>query len=99
MTKREIGRIGRRGTYVIPAALRRQFGLDEGALVVAEARPEGILVRPAVAMPTESYSAEQRAAFLLENATDAEDYAAARAEVAAMGLDADRIPHQPPVGA
>lgn len=98
MARSETGRVGKRGVFVIPAALRRRFGLEEGALVIAEERPDGILLRPAVAMPTEVYTPERRAAFLLENAVDAGDYAAAREAVRAMGLDPDRIPHEPPAG-
>ncbi|MGH2374595.1 MAG: AbrB/MazE/SpoVT family DNA-binding domain-containing protein, partial [bacterium] len=44
-------RIGKRGTVVIPADLRRRYGIGEGSLVVAEAQPDGILIRPAVAVP------------------------------------------------
>ena len=49
-------RVGKRGTIVIPAALRRRFGIEEGSLVIAEDREEGILIRPAVAVPLESYT-------------------------------------------
>ena len=49
-------RVGKRGTMVIPAALRRRFGIEEGSLVIAEAREEGILIRPAIALPLESYT-------------------------------------------
>ena len=35
-------RVGKRGTVVIPAALRRRFGIEEGSLVIAEDREEGI---------------------------------------------------------
>jgi bifunctional DNA-binding transcriptional regulator/antitoxin component of YhaV-PrlF toxin-antitoxin module len=34
-------RVGKRGTIVLPANLRRRFGLDEGALVIAEANENG----------------------------------------------------------
>lgn len=96
MGSSETGRVGKRGTLVIPASLRRRFGLNEGALVIAEERPEGILIRPAVAIATETYPPERKAAFLLENAVDAADYAAARDDVRRMGLDPDRIPHGRP---
>lgn len=92
----ETGRVGKRGTFVIPAALRRRFGLEEGALVIAEERADGILIRPAIAMATETYSPERKAAFLLENAIDSKDYQAAREAVRAMGLDPARIAHSPP---
>ena len=98
MSARETGRIGRRGSFVIPASLRRAFGLDEGTLVIAEARPEGILLRPALAVPLETYAPEQRAAYLLETAVDEVDYQAARDVVRVMGLDPDVIPHVRPDG-
>jgi hypothetical protein len=67
--------------------------------VVVEVRDDGILIRPAVAMPVEIYTPERRAEFLLTNAVDAEDYARAIEEVRQMGLDPATIPHQPPDGA
>jgi AbrB family looped-hinge helix DNA binding protein len=98
MSSSETGRVGRRGAFVIPATLRKRFGLDEGALVIAEARPEGILLRPALAVPLETYSPEQRAAYLLETAVDESDYRGARKAVQQMGLDPDAIPHTKPHG-
>jgi AbrB family looped-hinge helix DNA binding protein len=92
-------KVGKRGTVVIPAALRRRFGLDEGSLVVVEVRDEGILIRPAVTMPVEIYTPERRAEFLLSNAVDGENYARAAEAVRQMGLDPATIPHQPPPGA
>src|SRR5215204_4706309 len=72
-------RVGKRGTVVIPAALRRRFGIEEGSLVIVEDREEGILIRPAAAVPLESYTPERRAEFLLSGAVDEEDYARANA--------------------
>ena len=89
-------RVGKRGTVVIPAALRRRFGIEEGSLLIAEDREEGILIRPAVAVPLESYSQERKAEFLLSNAVDVEDYARAEEEVRKMGLDPDAIAHHKP---
>ena len=89
-------RVGKRGTVVIPAALRRRFGIEEGSLVIAEDREEGILIRPAVAVPLESYSQERKAEFLLSNAVDVEDYARAEEEVRKMGLDPATIAHRKP---
>lgn len=90
------GRIGKRGTLVIPAPLRKRFGLQEGDLVVTEERPDGILIRPAVAVPVEVYSRERVAEFLLNNAVDVEDYEAALREVRDMGLDPEQIAHERP---
>jgi AbrB family looped-hinge helix DNA binding protein len=89
-------RVGKRGTIVVPAALRKRYGLDEGALVIAEERDEGILLRPAIAFPVEIYTPERRAELLLNNAVDSDDYQGAAAEVRSLGLDPDTIPHQPP---
>jgi AbrB family looped-hinge helix DNA binding protein len=96
VTGPETGRVGKRGTLVIPAALRRRFGLNEGALIIAEERPDGILIRPAIAIATETYTPERKAAFLLENAVDADDYASAKEAVRRMGLDPARVPHGRP---
>jgi AbrB family looped-hinge helix DNA binding protein len=92
----ETSKVGKRGTIVVPAVLRRKFGIEEGRLIVAEERPDGILIRPAVAMPVEIYSPERRAEFLLSNAVDAADYKAAVAEVKKMGLNPSRIAHRKP---
>lgn len=93
----ETSKVGKRGAVVIPAALRRRFGIEEGSLVVAEATDEGILIRPAVVMPLEVYTPERKARFLLENATDAEDYArAARVVRDELGLDPDALGVEPP---
>jgi bifunctional DNA-binding transcriptional regulator/antitoxin component of YhaV-PrlF toxin-antitoxin module len=40
---------------VIPAALRKQFGIEEGTLVLAEAHDGGVLFRPAIALPADEY--------------------------------------------
>ena len=60
-------KIGKRGAVVIPAGLRRKYGFEEGSLVVAEAREEGVLLRPAVTLPLERYSPERKAEFLLNS--------------------------------
>lgn len=44
-------RVGKRGTLVLPARLRRRLGIDEDSLLVAEELAGGILLRPAVAVP------------------------------------------------
>ncbi len=94
----KVSKVGKRGTIVLPAKLRRRFGIEEGSLIVAEEREEGVLIRPAVALPVEVYTPERRAEFLLSNAVDAKDYARAREEVRKMGLDPAKIPHRKPAG-
>ena len=94
----ESSRIGKRGTLVIPAKLRRRFGIEEGSEVIAEETPEGILIRPAVTVPLELYTEERKAEFLLSNAVSAEDYERAAQAVRKMGLDPANISHQRPAG-
>lgn len=94
----ETSKVGKRGTVVIPASLRRRFGIEEGSFVIAEEREDGVLIRPAVVMPTEIYTPERRAEFLLSNAVDPEDYACALEAVKAMGLDPATIRHRRPAG-
>lgn len=94
--KTEITKIGKRGTIVLPALLRQHFKFQEGDLVIIEDRGDGILIRPAVALPLEQYTLERQAEFLLSNAIDAKDYKQARKEVEKMGLDPDAISHYRP---
>lgn len=89
-------KIGRRGTLVIPAALRKRLGLEEGDLVVLEEDAEGLKLRPAAAVPVEIYSTERKASFLLENAVDEADYLRAREAVRDLGLDPDAVDHEKP---
>lgn len=72
------------------------MGLEEGSIALVEEREQGVLIRPAVAVPVERYSPEQKAEFLLNNATDEDDYSKARNSVVAMGLDPDKISHRRP---
>jgi AbrB family looped-hinge helix DNA binding protein len=89
-------RVGKRGAIVVPARLRKRFGIEEGSIVVAEETKEGILIRPAIVVPVERYTPQRRAEFLLSNAVDAADYRKARREVRKLGLDPDSIPHRRP---
>lgn len=90
----DTAKIGKRGTVVIPAGLRRKYGFEEGSVVIAEARAEGVLLRPVVALPVEIYTPERKAEFILNNAVTARDYTWAVKEVRKMGLDPKKIPHE-----
>ena len=87
--------IGKRGTVVIPAKIRKRYKLDEGSPILIEEREDGILMRPAVTTPieVEIYTPERLAEFFLNNAMDEEDYLDARKEVESMGIDPDSIDH------
>ena len=87
-------KVGKRGTVVLPAKLRRRSGIEEGAIVVAEESPYGILIRPAAVVPIEIYTPERKAEFLLSNAVDETDYRAAKKEVQRIGLDPKKLHHK-----
>lgn len=46
--------IGKRGTVVLPANIRERFNVKEGDLFIVEEHDDGIILRPAVAVPIES---------------------------------------------
>src|SRR5262252_7111992 len=92
----DFARIGKRGTIVLPAKVRRKYGFEEGTMVVAEESPYGVLLRPAAVVPVEVYTPERKAEFLLTNAVDRKDYENALAEVRKMGLDPRKIRHRKP---
>ncbi|NPV58923.1 MAG: AbrB/MazE/SpoVT family DNA-binding domain-containing protein [Actinobacteria bacterium] len=96
MNRGEAIKVGKRGTVVIPASLRKAYHLDEGSLLVVEPREEGIMLRPAIAYPIEIYTPERKAEFFLNNAVTKEDYAWALKQVEDMGLDPQQIPHKKP---
>ena len=93
----ETAKVGKRGAIIVPARLRKRFGIDEGTTVIAEEKEDGILIRPAVVLPVERYSPERKAEFLLSNAISTSDYRKARKAVRQLGLDPDSIPHRRPV--
>ncbi|MGA9979657.1 MAG: AbrB/MazE/SpoVT family DNA-binding domain-containing protein [Candidatus Sulfotelmatobacter sp.] len=90
-------RVGKRGAIVVPAKLRKRFGIEEGSIVIAEETDDGILIRPAMLVPVERYSSERKAEFLLSNSTDETDYRKARRAVRRLGLNPDAIAHRRPV--
>jgi AbrB family looped-hinge helix DNA binding protein len=89
-------RVGKRGSIIVPANLRKRFGIEEGTIVTAEEKEDGILIRPAVVVPVERYSPERKAEFLLSTATTQADYRKARSAVRKLGVDPDSITHERP---
>lgn len=57
MALQAISKVGKRGAVVIPAPLRRRYGIEDGSLLIAEATAQVILLRPAVAVPRDETSA------------------------------------------
>ena len=92
----DAAKVGKRGVIVVPAKLRKRYGLEEGTYVTAEAREDGILIRLAVIVPVERYTPERKAEFLLSTATTEKDYRRARRDAKKLGLDPDAIPHHRP---
>ncbi len=92
----EAVKVGKRGAIVVPAKFRKRFGIEEGTMVMAEAREDGVLIRPAVVVPVERYTPERKAEFLLNTATNPQDYKRARKEVQKLGLNPGAIPHRRP---
>ena len=68
--------VSSRGVVTLPAKLRAALGINTDDQVIAEATPEGILLRPAVTLPLEMYSASRINEF---DAAEAELAAAFRA--------------------
>lgn len=48
-----------RGVITLPAKLRQVLGLKAEDHLIAETTPEGLLLRPAVTLPVEMYTAER----------------------------------------
>ncbi|MBI5230852.1 MAG: AbrB/MazE/SpoVT family DNA-binding domain-containing protein [Coriobacteriales bacterium] len=91
----EYAKIGKRGTLVLPADIRRRYGLEEGDLLVMEETAAGLMLRPAEPRSVEVYTPERIAEFLLNNAVTAEEYDAAVARARELGVDPADVPHQP----
>jgi AbrB family looped-hinge helix DNA binding protein len=89
-------KVGKRGAVIVPAKLRKRYGIEEGTIVTAEAVEDGVLIRPAIVLPVERYSPERKAEFLLATATSDADYRHAKKLVEKMGLDPKTIPHRRP---
>lgn len=45
-------RVGKRGPVVVPAKLRKRLGIEEGSIVIAEEADGGILIPPAIVVPS-----------------------------------------------
>ena len=89
-----------RGAVSIPPDLLRKIGVQPNAPVALEVSGTTIVVRPpgAPSHEIEEYTPERKAELLLNNAVDADDYAQVVADVRAMGLDPEQIPHDRPAG-
>jgi AbrB family looped-hinge helix DNA binding protein len=55
--------ISGRGVITLPAKLRQALGLKAEDHLIAETTPEGLLLRPAITLPIETYSPEREREF------------------------------------
>ena len=84
-------KMGKRGTLVLPAKLRKQFGLEDGSLLVTEAKDGEIRIRPAYVYEPEVWSDEERSFFILVNSMTQEEWDRNLPEVVALGIDPAKI--------
>ena len=84
-------KMGKRGTLVLPAKLRKQFGLEDGSLLITEAKDGEIRIRPAFIYEQEPWSPEETAYFILINSMTKEEWDRNIPHVLEMGVDPTRI--------
>ena len=84
-------KMGKRGTIVLPAKLRKQFGLQDGSLLVTEAKDGEIRLRPAFVYEPEVWSPEETAYFILINSMTKEEWDENLPHVLELGVDPARI--------
>jgi len=84
-------KMGKRGTFVIPAKIRKQLGLQDGSLLVTETVGGEIRLRPALIYEPEIWTPERTAYFMLINSMTKEEWDRMVPDVIAMGLDPAKI--------
>ncbi len=84
-------KMGKRGTVVIPAKMRKEFGLTDGSLLITEIKQGEISLRPATPYTGEIWTPERTAYFMLINSMTKEEWDDMVPDVIAMGLDPQKI--------
>lgn len=100
----EFLQMGKRGTVVIPAKLRKRLGMTDGSLLLVSEVDGAVRLRVAKVLAADAPEAvvevvgvETRvdeARQVLEAVRDLGEYFAAMEEVRRMGLDPDEVPHE-----
>jgi AbrB family looped-hinge helix DNA binding protein len=85
-------KMGKRGTIVLPAKLRKQFGLSDGSLLVTEAKDGEIRIRPAFVYEPEVWTPQRKAYLTLINAMTQEEYDEVSALLREEGIDPTDAP-------
>lgn len=88
--------MGKRGTVVIPAKLRKKLGMSDGCMLLVSEDDGCVRLRLAKVLnpDMESEMRLRLAQRLLSGAQDLGEYFAAMEEVRRMGFDPDEIPHE-----
>jgi bifunctional DNA-binding transcriptional regulator/antitoxin component of YhaV-PrlF toxin-antitoxin module len=84
-------KMGKRGTLVLPVKLRKQFGLEDGSLIVTEAKEGEIRLRPAFMIEPPVWSPEETAYYILINSMTMEEWDRNLVQVLEMGVDPGKI--------
>lgn len=86
--------MGKRGTVVIPAKLRKRLKLEDGCfLALSESTDSLHLRKVSFGQPT-TVDKRSQAATILSNASNLGEYLAAIEEVRQLGFDPEEIPHE-----
>lgn len=86
--------MGKRGTVVIPAKLRKKLGMVDGCLLLVAEAEGSIRLRVAKVLNPDTDARLKMAERLLSGAEDLGEYFAAMEEVKRMGFDPDEVPHE-----
>jgi AbrB family looped-hinge helix DNA binding protein len=84
-------KMGKRGTIVLPAKLRKRFGLEDGSLLITEEKDGEIRLRPAYVYEPEVWGPERTAYFMLINCMTQEEWDRMVPDVLEMGIDPSKI--------
>ena len=80
-------KIGEGGTIALPEELRRQFGLQDGSLVVVDVSGGEIRLRTLEQVEQPAWSPEETAYYMLMSSRSREEWDAKQSSVLAMGVD------------
>lgn len=86
--------MGKRGTVVIPAKMRKKLGMTDGCLLLVSEEEGAVQLRVAKVLTPDSDARLKMAQRLLSGAEDLGEYFAAIEEVRRMGFDPDEVPHE-----
>ena len=86
--------MGKRGTVVIPAKMRKKLSMLDGCLLLVGETEGVIRLRVAKVMNPDADSRLKMAQCLLSRAEDLGEYFSAMEEVRRMGFDPDEVPHE-----